>query len=250
MTFILTVTAFFYSTQLFAQNTPSQTAREIVEAGITAHGGKIWLYPDTLMLEGEADFYNPSTGSISAHADSYRMWRQMDNDRRVAHGAQGKVRITAKAGDRVIFEVGYDGEQTWTDKGIMPQEQADVYWANNFGFGIIRSALNDGFQLERAPSRDIDGHMVDLIRVIDPQGQQTLFGFDRESHLIRYMAFRSPRGFHERYYDDFMRLPLNGWVQARSVTLFYDGVKANRVFWQTVVVGKTITPALFTHPPG
>lgn len=57
----------------------------------------------------------------------------------------------------------------------------------------------------------------------------------------------NPRGFHERHYGDFIRLP-SGWVQARGVTFFYHGVKANIVFWREVKVDETIDPALFLRP--
>lgn len=231
-----------------AQDAAALSPREIVERGVEAHGGDFWLDPGTLILIGEAEFYDPATGAVRSRADDYRMWRAFERGRTVAHGAEGKVRITAKSGERVIFEVGYDGETTWTQDGVMPKAEADAYWANNFGFGIIRSALDEGFTIQRAPSRNIEGHMVDLIRLIDPQGQATLFGFDKESGFIRYMAFDSPRGFHERLYDDFVTLPDSGWVQAREVTLLYDGIKANTVFWRETRVGEQIDPALFAWP--
>ena len=171
----------------------------------------------------------------------------MNPDRTTAHGADGKVRIMAKSPDKLLFEVGYDGTTTWTEKGAMPKDQADAYWASSFGFGIIREARGTGFQLERAPDRDIGGHKVALIRVISPDGGTTLFGIDQLSHYIRYMGFVTPRGFHERHYDDFVRLP-SGWVQAREVSLFYNGVKANTVYWRDVKVGEPIDPALFAPP--
>ncbi len=226
-------------------------ARAIIERGVAAHGGTRWLEPGTLILSGHATFYAPDSDIARSHADDYRMWREMDPARTSAHGADGKVRIIARAGERTLFEVGYDGETTWTQDGIMPKAQADAYWASNFGFGIIRSALNDGFTLERAPSRDVGGHLIDLVRVIDPQGQATLFGFDRLTGFIRYMAFDSPRGFHERHYDDFTTLetgPGAGWVQARVVTLYYDGVKSNTVYWAEVAVGEAIEPSVFMPP--
>lgn len=224
-------------------------ARAIVARGIAAHGGDIWLKPGTLALSGTAVFFAADSTEPSRRASDYRMWRMLDPSRSSAHGADGKVRIIARDDAGVIFEVGYDGETTWTERGIMPKARADAYWASNFGFGIIRSALRDGFTLQTVPSRNSGGHTVDLVRVLDPQGQQTLFGFDRESGFIRYLAFDSPRGFHERHYDDFIRLPESGWVQAREVTLFYDGVKNNTVFWRAVTVGAPIDPSVF-RPPG
>ena len=228
--------------------TARPTARDVVEAGLNAHGGEAFIDPQTLQLSGTATFYDPATGAVRSAADDYRMWREFERGRTVSHGADGKVRILAKSGERVLFEVGYDGETTWTQNGIMPKDQADAYWANNFGFGIIRSALDEGFTLSHAPRREVSGHEVHLVRITDPGGQETLFGFDAESGFIRYMAFDSPRGFHERIYDDFSRLPEIGWVQAGSITLRYDGVVSNTVRWTSVVVGEAIDEAVFTPP--
>lgn len=223
--------------------------RAIIEAGVAAHGGEAWLNPRTLYLAGTATFYAPDGTAPRSTADDYRMWRMMDEGRTSAHGADGKVRITARNGARLLFEVGYNGEVTWNERGLVPKAEADAFWASNFGFGIIRSALADGFTLQHAPPREFKGRMVDLVRVIDPAGQETLFGFDRESRFIRYMAFRSPRGWHERHYDDFIRL-MSGWVQAREVTLYYDGIKNNTVFWRETRVGDPIDASLFDPPSG
>ena len=226
---------------------PDRTPRAIIEGAVAAHGGALWLDPGTLELAGTATFFDPATGAVRSEADDYRMWRTFEEGRTAAHEASGKVRIIAKAGERVIFEVGYDGDTTWTERGIMPRAEADAYWASNFGFGIIRSALEDGFQLHHAPRRDIAGRRTNIVRITDPKGAQTLFGFDAESGFVTYMGFTTPRGFHERFYGDFVRLD-NGWVQARRVTLAYDGVIANSVFWRETRVGAPLDPALFTPP--
>lgn len=221
--------------------------RALVERAIAAHGGEIWLNPRTLILKGQADFFSRDSREIRSHADDYRMWRVMDESRDSAHEAHGKVRIIARSEGRLLFEIGYDGETTWTERGILPKTEAGAFWASNFGFGIIRSALRDGFTLESAPMREVSGHKVDLLRVIDPSGSATLFGIDRESGFIRYLSFDTPRGFHERIYDDFVRLE-NGWVQARRVTLLYDGVPSNSVTWEDIEIGKDIDASIFTPP--
>jgi len=221
--------------------------RAILERAVEAHGGDVWLAPRTLALSGEATFYDRETGAVRSRADDYRMWRAFDPDRASAHEASGKVRIVARSGGKVLFEIGYDGETTWTERGIMAKERADEYWANNFGFGVVRQALGEGFTLHRAPSRDVLGRPTDLVRIVDPQGAETLFGFDAESGFITYLAFDTPRGFHERLYADFVRLP-NGWVQAREVTLLYDGIKSNTVLWTETAVDEPVDEALFTPP--
>lgn len=222
-------------------------ARAVIERAVAAHGGDLWLDPETLELSGTATFYDPATGAVRSEADDYRMWRTFEEGRTAAHEASGKVRIVAKSGEKVLFEVGYDGQTTWTERGIMPRAEADAYWANNFGFGIIRSALEEGFALQTAPPRDIGGRRTNMVRILDPNGMQTLFGFDAESGFVTYMAFTAPRGFHERLYGDFVRLA-DGWVQARRVTLLYDGVIANSVFWRETRVNGEVDPALFQPP--
>lgn len=232
-----------------AQETPP-APRAVLERAISTAGGATWLEPRTLVLEGSAEFYAPDKPDVVSRADDYRMWRAMDPGRKAAHGADGKVRIVARSGGRTLFEVGYDGATTWNDKGVVPKAEADAYWAANFGFGIIRHALRDGFRLESAPWRTLDGRVLDMIRIIDPAGQPTLFGIDRESGFIRYMGFATPRGWHERTYDDFVMLENPRWLQAREVTLYYNGVKANTVRWRVARVNEPIPEALFAVPAG
>ncbi|APE28124.1 hypothetical protein [Aurantiacibacter gangjinensis] len=226
---------------------PAPTPQDVIAAAIEAHGGEFFRDPGTLALSGQAHFFN-SDSTVRVWSPDYRMWREFTRGRTVSHGADGKVRILAhdEAGG-TIFEVGYDGETTWTQDGIMPRDLADAYWASNFGFGIIRSALDAGFTLSFAPGRYLqDGETV-IVRIVDPRGQETLFGIDVDTAFITYMAFRSPRGWHERFYSDFRQLD-NGWVQAQRVVLVYDGIVANQVFWEEVSVGETIDPGIFTPP--
>ncbi|MDJ0977650.1 MAG: hypothetical protein QNI87_03865 [Erythrobacter sp.] len=225
------------------------TARAVIERGIAAHGGELFRNPSSLKLSGTATFYDAQTGKAGSTADDYRMWRTFDEARTSAHGASGKVRITARAGERTLFDIGYDGKTTWTERGIMPKAKADAYWASNFGFGIVRRALDEGFTLSLAPPRNIGGRETHIVRITDPQGAHTLFGFDVESGFITYMAFDAPRGFHERLYGDFIRLD-NGWVQARSVTLLYGGVMSNTVFWSSAAVGEAVEDSRFQPPAG
>jgi hypothetical protein len=225
-----------------------ETPRALIEQAVAVAGGDAWLNPGTLVLEGSADFYGPSAAGPVRHVDEYRMWRAMDANRSAAHAADGKVRLTAKVKGVTLFEVGYDGVTTWNDKGIVPKAEADRYWAENFGFGIIRQALKGGFRLEHAPDRTVDGHMLKMVRVIDPAGVATLFGIDAASHFIRYMGFATPRGWHERVYDDFVMGDTPRWLQAREVTLFYNGVRQNTVHWRRFSVGSSIPDATFAPP--
>ena len=99
-------------------------ARAVVERAVAAHGGDLWLEPATLELVGTATFSDPATGAVRSEADDYRMWRTFEEGRTAAHEASGKVRIIARSDDKMIFEVGYDGE---TDRFSLSPEQALVF---------------------------------------------------------------------------------------------------------------------------
>ncbi len=222
--------------------------RTILARATEAAGGEAWAKAKTLTLSGNAIFYGPSGAAPRSTADDYRMWRVYDPGREVSHAAEGKVRIVALAKGKPLFTIGYDGATTWNERGLVPKAEADAYWANNFGFGIIRHAADAGFKAERVPDDRIDGHALYMVRLTDPSGGSTLFGIDQRSYAIRTMGFATPKGWHVRIYDDFVTLKNPRWLQARHVTLYYDGVKANEVFWTQTKVNAPIDEALFAPP--
>jgi hypothetical protein len=222
--------------------------RAILARATEAAGGEGWAKAKTLTLAGHAIFYGSTGAAVKSRATDYRMWRVYDPGRSASHAAEGKVRIIAKDGDRALFTVGYDGATTWNDKGVVPKAEADAYWASNFGFGIIRHAGDPGFKAARVPDDAVDGHALYMVRLTDPAGGVTLFGIDRQSYAIRTMAFATPKGWHERVYDDFVRLRHPDWLQARHVTLRYNGVKQNEVFWTSTQVNAPIDDAVFAPP--
>lgn len=203
--------------------------RAIIERAFVAAGGEDWAKAQTLALVGRAVFFGggPAPRAI---AEDYRMWRVFESARAAAHGEAGKVRIEARNGARLMFLVGSDGTTSFNEKGVIPKAEADAFWANNFGFGVIRSALGPGFRLERMPDDSVDGHPTYAVKVTDPAGTTTLFGIDKTTHFIRLAGFSTPSGWHVRIYDDFVVQP--GWTQARKVMLYYNGVIANQVFWR------------------
>lgn len=220
----------------------------ILALATEAAGGEGWAKAKTLVLAGHAVFYGPSGAAPRSTADEYRMWRVYDPGRAASHSADGKVRIVANAKGKPLFTIGYDGTTTWNERGIIPKAEADAYWAANFGFGIIRHAADPGFKAERVPDDAIAGHPLYMVRLTDPSGGVTLFGIDQQSYAIRTMGFATPKGWHVRTYDDFVTLANPRWLQARHVTLYYNGVKANEVFWTETRVNAPIDDALFATP--
>ncbi|MDZ7588894.1 MAG: hypothetical protein U5J78_07115 [Parasphingorhabdus sp.] len=231
-----------------AQTTTAPDGNAILLMAREAQGGDGWANAKTLQLSGHAVFYGSNGPEPRSTADDYRMWRIFDPDREVAHGAAGKVRISAKSKGRILFDIGFDGNISWNERGIVPKAEADLFWANNFGFGIIRQAGKPGFSAIRLPDDSRDGHALYMVELTDPNAGKTLFGIDQTTNAIRYMGFTTARGWHERLYDDFIRLSNPDWLQARRVTLYYDGRKTNEVFWDVAIVDASVDEQLFTPP--
>ena len=216
--------------------------RAIIARAFEAAGGEGWAKARALTLVGRAVFFG-NGHEPRAVAEDYRMWREFESARTAAHGEAGKVRIEARNGERLMFLVGSDGTLSFNEKGVIPKAEADAFWANNFGFGVIRSALGPGFKLQRMPDDNVDGHPTYTVKVTDPAGTTTLFGIDKAAHFIRLAGFATPSGWHVRTYDDFVARP--GWTQARKVTLYYNGVIANQVFWRDWTINAPMAETLF-----
>ncbi|MEO0413157.1 MAG: hypothetical protein AAF221_15095 [Pseudomonadota bacterium] len=254
MKYIAVVIAMVASAGLAIAALPNQrrdgvlTALTIMEKTIEAAGGASWTDAKTLTLSGYGTFWPKGTEDGSYVADDYRMWRVFSGARTVAHGPDGWVRIDSKAEAKTKFQIAFDGTTTWTHKGIVPAKQAEKTWANNFGFGIIREALEDGFTLTRRPDDLVDGNACYFVDITSPDGAKTLFAMDKRDFAIRYVGFNTPRGYHERRYSDFVMLNNPKWRQARRVRLFYDGVKANEIYWETTIVDAPIDKSWFAPP--
>jgi hypothetical protein len=221
--------------------------RAILAKATKAHGGEDWANVRTLVLKGRAMFWGKSGAEPSSVPDSYVMYREFDSNRQAAHGAEGKLRIIVSDKGKPLWTVGFDGKTTWNDKGIVPKAEADAYWANNFGFGIIRHALKPGFKAERLAEGNVDGHAAYMVRLTDPSGSESLFGIDRKTYAVRMVGFATPRGWHVRTYSDFFRpKSMRKWLQAGKVTLYYNGVKQNETYWQSADVNGVLDARVFT----
>ena len=224
------------------------SAEEIVAAVYEANGGETWRRPETLYLEGYGIFWPDGTEGSRVVADRYRMWREYAPDSADAHLANGKVRIDSLVDETTMFRIAFDGETAYNADGPIPGGAASPQWKNSFGFGIIRYALDEGFTLTRLPDDTVEGHPAFFVRVSDPAGSETIFGIDRDDYAVRMVAFGTPKGWHHRYYSDFVTAGDTGWRQPRLVRLYYDGVKQNEIHWQVFRVNEPVADGVFVLP--
>lgn len=230
---------------LFATGASAQelSAIAIAKRTIEASGGETWRNPRSLELSGTATLY---WGEKSYTMTAYKMWRVFPETNDNARNANGKVRFDAFQGERMFFRIAFDGSATaqfLSDEAKAHEEL--LRWGNNFGFSIFRYVEGDGFTAVRLPDDKIDGHPCYLIKIVDPKRSETIFGIDKKSFNIRYAAFKTPIGFHQRIYDRFKWKRNPRFIQPQSLRIFNDGVKIADVFWSDFKVNRPIADDVF-----
>ena len=203
------------------------------------------MRPRTLHMQGYGIFYRDGRARIH---DRHEMWRVYPAEKGDAHRADGKVRIDSFKDGEPVFQVSFDGKITYTKDGPVTDNPDSNRWKANFGFGVIRFALDEGYAVTRQADDLIDGKVAHTIIVTDPSGGTTLFGIDAKTYSILKVGFDTPRGWHERLYSNFYSKPDVRWVQPGRVRLFYNGVKANEVIWTDFSVNKPIADEVFVLP--
>jgi hypothetical protein len=234
-----------------AAQTEELTAREIVERVHAAAGGEAWLKAGTNVMRGEATLCRDGDPARCVHADRYVMYRVYPTE--LAHGAHagsGKFRLDAYSGERMLFEVSFDGTRSYDQDGPLPPERATSDEMSAFGFSAIRFALQPGFEVERLTDDEVEGRPSYFVRVRDPSGTRTLFGIDRRDFKVLSAQWQTTRGWHMRLYSDFYTLEGSGFVQPGRVRHFYDGVKTVDIHWRSAEVGQPIPDSTFVLGPG
>lgn len=221
---------------------PELKAEDILARAYEAAGGETWRRPKSLLMRGYGVFYR---GAAATTYDDYRMWRVYPAWKGDAHKADGKVRIEGKTGGKTVFLIAFDGEKTYDMKGPVADQTANAQWAENFGFGAIRYALDEGWERTRLPDDLVDGKPAYIIELKDPAGGVTRFGIAVDGYQVLYVGFATDRGWHERRYSDFFSKPAISWVQPGRVRLFYDGVKQNEIVWTDFELNVEMDDALF-----
>lgn len=219
------------------------SAASIMRQAHDHSGGSFWSRPKSLSLKGYGYFYKNGVRSIH---EKHEMYRVFENTKDEAHAANGKVRIESYKNGKPIILVTFDGEHTYDLSGKREKSKADAQWASNFGYGVIRHALDPGYKLERLPDDTVDGQDAYFVNVIDPKGGKTMFGIAKSDYKIIKVAFDTPRGWHERIYSNFFTKPQYNWQQSGLVRLYYNGIKSNEVIWEDFEVNTVLADSLFS----
>lgn len=223
----------------------TRRADDIMRQAHNVAGGQSWTRPISLSMDGYAVFYRD--GDSVTH-ERHSMWRVYAADKVEAHRVDGKVRIQSVRDGVAVIDLAYDGVTTSTAKGPQPKSEADKRWASNFGFGVIRHALDEGYELTRLADDLVDGRAAYVLRVNDPAGGETLFAIRQSDFAIVRVGFDTERGWHERIYSNFFSNPGESWQQPGRVRLYYNGIKANEVIWTRYKINEPLPDCLFVLP--
>ena len=233
------------ATPATAGDTAALDARSIVSRAHEVAGGAAWRRPVTLHLRGKAVIYQDGAFDTRTVAQRWEMWRVFPMWNATAHGPSGKVRVEGESDGKLLFQVSFDGTNTYDQNGLVPGAKANAEWAEAFGFGIIRFALDDGFSLTRLADDQVEGHPAFNVAVKDPSGGSTLFWIDSDSYAIRKVGFDTPRGWHERIYSGFEYHQNPRFQQPTRVRLYYAGALTNDITWEQYEINAPIADEVF-----
>ncbi|MEM9686004.1 MAG: hypothetical protein AAF934_03680 [Bacteroidota bacterium] len=220
------------------------TVKHIIQKTIAAHGGAVWKHPETLQLNGSAVMY-PENGT-EIILDTYAMWRVFPKTNTHARKANGKVALLAMSGAEVFFDLRFDGSASRFLLSDQAKKFQDHFkWTNNFGFGIIRFALDRNLECTLTDSYHFGTVPCHYIVIKDASGQETIFGIRKEDFRILYMGFDTPLGFHLRVYGHFKSYPETAFLMPLSLCIYYDNVRWFDVRWHDFVLNRSIAPKVF-----
>ncbi|MCX8019047.1 MAG: hypothetical protein N2747_00970 [Chitinophagaceae bacterium] len=223
-------------------------AVRIVKKIIESLGGQVWLRPESLILKGYA-YWSPHGIKDRDSAfllKPYYMYRIFPDTSHAAHGPNGKIRFDAYRSEEVFLRLIYDGKQTQQHLHALATKYKDYFsWSNNFGFGIIRFCLDEGFNLKLLQEDDLDGHHCYVLYIRDPSGMKTWFWVDKKKYFIRGMGFNTPLGWHLRIYSNYKKDKKSGFVQPKRVRIYFEGIKWIDIYWNEFDVNRKLDDNLF-----
>ena len=224
-------------------------AAEIVARAQAAMGGTQWLRPTSYHLHGYLLEYPDGPGEPVRH-DPYDLWRIHPETKPDGHRADGQIRVSSFVDGEPRLQIAFDGERTYDINGPTGEGADSPFWRTSMGFGMFRFALDEGYTLEREPDDMVDGYPVFAISVIDPSGGRGVFALRKADYRMARVAFATPRGFHERRFDNFFTKPGISWVQPGRTRSWLNGVRAYDFIYTDFEVDEEIPAETFRIEAG
>jgi hypothetical protein len=243
---LLQITLFGLSSKLFAQI--SVENKSIIEKAYAAAGGETYRRPKSYHLMGQLlDFTRGTEPTVHR---PYDMWRVHPEKKEAGHKADGLIRVSGYMNGKATMQFAFDGKESYDIKGPTGQGADADFWKNTMGFGMIRFALDEGYEVRRLADDMVDGKTTYTFEIKDPSKASSTFSIRKDDYRIVKVAFVTPKGLHERIFSDFYTKPGVSWVQPRRLRSVVNGVKQFEFIYEDFEINKEFPEDLFKIKTG
>ena len=225
----------------------SNKAKTIIEQGIQALGGEIWLNIKDREQQGRT--YGFHHGRPSGGGAQFWSFSQFPDKERVEFTKE-----------RDVAQV-FVGDKGWeiTYKGPNPVEQKDLddyLRRRKYSLErVLRTWVNDpGVVMLFEGNAIAAQHPAYQVTLINTHNESVTLYFDVDSHLPIKKSFewRDPvdkqKNLEEEVYDNYK--PVSGIMAPSSVTRFFNGDMSNQRFLNSVTINEGLDPAMFDPNSG
>ena len=225
----------------------SNKARSIIEQGIQALGGEVWLNIKDREQQGRT--YGFHHGTPTGGGAQFWSFSEFPDKERIEFTKE-----------RDIAQI-YIGDKGWevTFKGPHPVEQKDLddyLRRRRYSLDrILRTWIHDpGVVMLFEGNAIAAQHPALQVTLVNAQNESVTLYFDADSHLPIKKAFewRDPvdkqKNLEEEVYDNYK--PVSGIMAPYSVTRFFNGDMSNQRFLNSVTINQGLDQAMFDPNSG
>lgn len=231
---------------LLGQLAWAQTADELVQKNIQAHGGRDRLLGlRSLHYEGKL-----LSGGDEARELTYQLYLESPNRYRSEFSLQGMTAISA-----------YDGQEGWRvspfggrkdPEKISPEECKSMLWAADLSGPLLDYAAK-GHKVEYLGREDVDGSHTYVLRLTRASGDSETYYLDPDTFLeIRLLRKTTTRGVERESETDIGNYALveGCYLPFSLESGSRGGVRTSRVTWEKVQANVPMRAELFQFPGG
>jgi len=217
-------------------------AEEIIEKSLQAQGGR-------QLLEKIQD------SVVTASARIYISTGELLTER-VVYSKRNPVRLRIEEtvlGMKVV--IGYDGEKIWMEQMgkimLMPENLAPAVKASLKREDLLLRYKDKGYKIEYIGETQVEGKKSYQVKIIDPEGEETIYYFEAETFLPLKMEYMAPDETGKIFKNEIISLDfrkIENMVVAFKVIGYTDGRKTLELNIQEIKINQGLADSLFQMP--
>jgi hypothetical protein len=247
--FIALMACFLLTLLVPAKGQDEDQAKKLFDDAIKAMGGSAYLNVMNIVSEGNSfgfDLDGNSSGLVK-----YYDWTKLPDKSRNEQGNRKKER------DIVVFNL--EANQGWILEGQKDTRDATPQEMKEFK-NLVKHVIDNIFRLRyQDPANKLfylgpgDGENLqyDLVKSLDPENDETVIYFDRNSKLpakIEYSEINK-RGIKDKHVDEFSQWHvIQGINTPLRIDSYVNGRKSGQTFPIKVVYNSNLSDSFFSKP--